>query len=279
LCEAKNISLYFFIHEAVTLTIFAAKMSVLKSLTMLFIVLALISSCGSKDNTNEEVVPPMEVEKFEVKYAGALKTMMHEGDISAKIELSQFVDRKHFYALGAFENLKGEIQIFDGESYSTYVKDSSLSMDKSFDKKATLLVYATVQRWNSFIIPDTVVKYEQLEAFVNQTAVENRINVDEPFPFLIEGNAASFDWHVINWKDGDTEHSHEKHVNAGLNGTLEDKDVDLLGFYSNAHHGVFTHHTTNMHIHARTKIGGIAGHVDELTLGGKMILKLPFVQE
>jgi len=95
---------------------------------------------------------------------------------------------------------------------------------------------------------------------------------------MLEGTASSFDWHVINWKDGDTEHSHEKHISSGLHGTIENREVDLLGFYSDSHHAIFTHHTTNMHIHVKTRDNKIAGHVDGLILGKGMILKLPSVK-
>ena len=52
----------------------------------------------------------------------------------------------------------------------------------------------------------------------------------------------------------------------------------MVGFYSDAHHGIFTHHSTNMHIHMKTGDHKVAGHVDDLTLGPKMILKLPDLQ-
>lgn len=214
---------------------------------------------------------------FEVKYLGALKNMMHKGDISAQADLIDFENTEHLYAIGALENLKGEIQIIDGNSYNTLVLDSAVSFDKSFDKKATLFVYATVEKWNSFNIPNEIKTHEQLEKHVASVAKENNININEPFPFMIDGALESFDWHVINWKDGDTEHSHEKHVNSGLHGTIENRDVELLGFYSDSHHAIFTHHTTNMHIHVKTSDNEIAGHVDGLTLGKGMVLKLPAV--
>jgi acetolactate decarboxylase len=212
---------------------------------------------------------------FKVEYKGALKNMMHKGDVSAKIALSELKDTEHLYALGALENLKGEIQIFDGKPFNTMVKDSALSFDTSFDKKATLLVYASVSKWKSFDIPDNVTTYEQLEQYIEQTAKENEININAPFPFLIEGTVESFDWHVINWKDGDTEHSHEKHINSGLHETIENREIEMLGFYSDSHHAIFTHHTTNMHIHVKTSDDEIAGHLDGLTLGEGMVLKLP----
>lgn len=214
---------------------------------------------------------------FEVKYFGALKNMMHKGDVSAKADLSDFENSEHLYAIGALENLKGEIQIIDGESFNTFILDSAISFNKLFNRKATLLVYATVETWNTHEITDDIKTYEQLEEYIASIAKENGVNINEPFPFLIEGNAKSFDWHVINWKDGDTEHSHEKHVNSGLHGTIENREVELLGFYSNSHHAIFTHHTTNMHIHVKTSDNEIAGHIDGLTLGKGMTLKLPAI--
>ena len=213
--------------------------------------------------------------QVDVKYYGALKTMMHKGDLSAQVKLSDFAKTKHLYGIGAFENLKGEIQIYNGIPYNTFVLDSAVAFDKSFDKKAALFVTAVVENWNSFEIPNGIKSHEQLEKHIALVAQKNNINVEEPFPFLINGTIESFDWHVINWKNGDLEHSHEKHVNSGLNGTIKNRNVELLGFYSNSHHTIFTHHTTNMHIHVKTTDNEIAGHVDGLALGEKMVLKLP----
>jgi len=234
------------------------------------IILTIISigSCKSGNQTN----------RFKVEYEGALKNMMHKGDISAKADLTDFKNAEHFYALGAIENLKGEIQIFDSKSFNTAVVDGELVFDNSFDKKATLFVYASVSKWKSINIPDNVVTYEELEIYIGQTAKKNQINIEEPFPFLLEGVPTSFDWHVINWKDGDMEHSHEKHINSGLHGTIEDKEVEMLGFYSDSHHAIFTHHTTNMHIHVKTLDNKMAGHVDGLTIEKGMVLKLPAVK-
>jgi len=212
---------------------------------------------------------------FKVEYFGALKNMMHKGDISAKASLNDFSNTNHLYALGAIENLKGEIQIFDSKPSNTMVKDGALAFDDSFNKNATLLVYASVSKWRTIHIPDKIVTYEELEEHIEQVAKEAGIDTDEPFPFLLEGTVKSFDWHVINWKDGDMEHSHEKHINSGLHGTISDRQVEMLGFYSNAHHAIFTHHTTNMHIHVRTADGKLAGHVDGLTIGNDLVLKLP----
>jgi acetolactate decarboxylase len=243
-------------------------MKILKYLIILLTVIT-FASCGSADE---------KASVCKVEYKGALKNMMHKGDISAKADLADYENREHFYAIGAFEDLKGEIQIFDSESFNTVVIDNVLTFDKSFDKKATLLVYASVSKWKSIIIPDNVVTYEQFESFIDKAAEENQLNMAEPFPFLLEGTPKSFDWHVINWKDGDMEHSHDKHVSSGLHGTIKERQLEMLGFYSTFHHTIFTHHTTNMHIHVKTHDNKMAGHVDALTLGKGMILKLPDIR-
>jgi len=210
-----------------------------------------------------------------VGYKGALKNIMHKGDLSAKADLANYKATEHLYAIGALENLKGEILILDSRSFISSVDDQKLTINDSFDHKASLLVYASVDKWKSFDIPDNVSTYEDLEKHVEQIAKGNGINTDEPFPFLIKGMAKSFDWHVIDWKDGDTEHSHEKHINSGLHGTKTEQTVDILGFYSNSHHAVFTHHTTNMHLHVKTTNNSISGHLDGITLDKDMILKIP----
>jgi|TARA_B110000495_G_C22997256_1_gene588076 acetolactate decarboxylase len=215
--------------------------------------------------------------QVEVHHFGALKNMMHKGDLSAKVTLDELKEMNHLFALGAVENLKGEVLILDGIPSVSYVKgnDSSKTMmlDDSFEKNACLLVLASVEEWESINIPNTVVTYEEFEGYVAETAAEKGIDIEKPFPFMIEGLAKSFDWHIIDWPEDDTEHSHEKHIYSGLYGTLENQTVEMLGFYSNKHHAIFTHHSTNMHVHVKSDKA--TGHADNFTLGENMILKLP----
>lgn len=214
-------------------------------------------------------------QSFQVDYKGALKNIMHKGDLSAKAELSAYQDLKNVYALGAIENLKGEIQIFNGQPFNSIVQNGNLKFDSSYTKRATLLVTAVVKDWVSIPIPNHIKTKQALEKYIETTAAEHKIDVHQPFPFLIEGIVEELSWHVINWKDGDQEHTHEKHIQSGLNGTIQQEEVELLGFYSDAHHAIFTHHTTNMHIHVKSNNGKIAGHVDDLKIGKGMNLKLP----
>jgi len=221
-------------------------------------------------NTTEDIL---------VEHKGALRNIMHKGDLSAKANLKEFENIKGLYGLGAVENLKGEILILDGVPYisSCEIKDSVKinSIEKTFDAKAALFVYTQVINWIDIKIPFDVQTYSQLETFIQAEAKHQGIDVEMPFPFLIEGEFDSFDWHVIDWKAGDMEHSHEKHIQAGLHGTMHNTNGEVLGFYSNKHHAIYTHHTTNMHLHIKTDDNQLVGHVDDLMLGDYNSLKLP----
>jgi len=216
---------------------------------------------------------------IEVGYAGALKNFMFKGDISSKFSLSELKGKEHIYALGAVENLKGEIQIFDGTPLVTFSESDEIAFDKTFNKNAALIVYAQVPKWTGAKIPSEINTRSQLENHIQESAIENGLNIDKPFPFLITGKINFIDWHIINWKQGDMEHSHSKHIKSGPNGKLEGSEVVVLGFYSNKHKAIFTHHSTYLHMHFKTKDNKLAGHIDDMQLGQNMFLQLPKIEQ
>ncbi len=211
----------------------------------------------------------------QVEHVGALKNIMHEADISPQIDLKDLSKKENLYALGAVGNLKGEIIILDSFPYVTSVENKNVLMDLSFDKTATLLVYSQVKQWKEVPVPSTVRNYKELESFVEAAANKNGVDTSLAFPFLVKGVVSKLNWHVIDWKQEDTVHTHEKHKTAGAYGIIETENLDILGFYSKKHTGVFTHHSTDMHLHFKTQDNKLAGHVDDLILAEEVILFLP----
>ena len=230
------------------------------------IVIALVVSLVSCQSNKSELIT------VKVNNSGALRTIM-SGDVSSAISLDSLQSKEHLFALGAVENLKGEIQIFDGKASNTSVVNDTIKITDTYNLNASLLVYSQVKEWNTFNVDDNKTK-SQLETKIFEMAKANGIDTDEPFPFLIEGTIASLDWHVINWKDGDKVHNRKKHKESGLNGTLKNREVVIIGFYSTKHKAVFTHHTTNMHMHFKTVDNALAGHVDDV-IGNSIKIKLP----
>ena len=204
---------------------------------------------------------------FELGWHGALRSIMHEGDLSGQVAVDSLLASPHVYALGAMEGLKGELLIWDGSPVIAQVKDSSLQLSPAAGGKAALAVYASIPRWGKVIpIPYNVRTYEALENFIQNAARKEKLDVEKPFPFLIEATVDKLDYHIIDWPEGDTVHTHEKHIQAGIRGALSAAPVKILGFYSAHHHGIFTHHSTNMHLHFMGAEAPIAGHVDSLII-------------
>mgnify|MGYP005991075169 CR=1 FL=1 len=208
-----------------------------------------------------------------VFHSGALRTMM-SGNISKTIELDTLSLKKHLYALGAFEKLQGEVQVFDGVSYNSKVKDSTVVVEKAIKGSASLLVYTQVEKWienSSFNFASKT----ELESLLKNEAKKIGLDIEKPFPFILEGKISELRWHVINWDPMDNVHTHQKHQESGLNGIIKNKNVRILGFYSNKHKAIFTHHSSNVHMHFALKNQNLAGHVDDLRINDSITLKLP----
>lgn len=214
---------------------------------------------------------------YTVEYFGALRATIQNGDISANADLADFKNRENLYALGAFENLKGEILILDGKSYSTRASsDDQVQFINAYDEeKANLLILASVEEWDTIELPGHISSMKELEEMIENRAEEYGLDMNRPFPYLIEGKFGALNWHVIDWPEGDDVHTHQKHRTSGPYGVLEDQNVKILGFWSDSHHGIFTHHSTNLHMHFVTEDETLAGHLDDLENGRNLTLYFP----
>lgn len=212
---------------------------------------------------------------YKVEYYGALRATIQQADISANADLSYFKERENLYALGAFENLKGEILIMDGKSFSNRALNDEIHFVNQFEERANLLVTAQVESWQAIELSGDIQTMADLQNSIEETANRHGLDMDHPIPFKIEGEFGELNWHVIDWPVDDKEHTHQKHRTSGPNGVLQNQPVNILGFWSDSHHGVFTHHSTNLHMHFVTDDENLAGHVDGLANGRDLTLYLP----
>ena len=209
-----------------------------------------------------------------VKYSGNLKDLM-TGNTTSVIKLDTLSDTRNLYALGAVERLKGEILVIDSKPIIASVEKGKMVKNNSWDTNASLLVYAQVAEWHNINISRAIQDKTELEDYIKDEAKKWNINVNKPFPFIIDSKVESVKWHIIDWDKNDTTHTHQKHQNAGLRGEVVNQPMKILGFYSNQHEGVFTHRGSKTHLHFTTDDNGTAGHVDGLKLYEGAILKLP----
>lgn len=209
----------------------------------------------------------------EVKVAGALRNIMIVGDLSAHVNLDT-LDKTHLYGLGPVAGLKGEIVVIDGTVYSTSKEENELKNQENKASLAAMFVYSKVKKWKEISIHSVVKNYTELENLIKQTAQKNGYNTERPFAFKIKTSPSKTAWHVIDWKPG-TKHTMENHKQFAYSGTFANKPVQLLGFYSTHHKSIFTHHTTNMHVHVLEKKSGTVGHLDDIQIDGTITIYLP----
>ncbi len=210
-----------------------------------------------------------------VHHAGMLRNIMHKGDTAAKIRLASLPIGADYYALGALEKLDGEILILGGETYLTRARGKQAFIEEDMDQGAALLVYAQVEAWRELSIAEPMADIKALEARIGKEAMRLGWDSKEAFPFLIKGEAAEAAWHVVTEPEPNAPRTHESHRKAGLNGSFSKKQVEILGFYSTSHQGVFTHFDSRAHMHVRPLGERFAGHLDAIRLEAGFTLSLP----
>ena len=219
------------------------------------LVIALLCSCDSKTQEN---VP--------IYSAGALKNIMHQGDLRSTANLDT-LSIKGIYAVGALDSLSGEILIMNGIPYISTVVDQEDTVYQNASADAVLVVHTRVSQWL-----DVDWSGVDLEEELKEVFSEN--GIAEPFPFILEGSFPQLEYHVINYdpmKDDLSDHKKE-----AFKSNLANKEVTVLGFYSTQHKGVFTHHDSNVHMHVIDNSMTKMGHVDAIDLNGADFkLKIP----
>ena len=139
---------------------------------------------------------------------------------------------------------------------------------------ASLLVAVQVTEWKDVEMTKVLKNLTAFEAEVKSLAQQNGVDVNRPFPFMLTGKVSYLKSHVIN-APGAEEKSHEAFKQSGIVEEMVEAHVTILGFYSEQHQTVFTHHDSFIHAHVLNDQTLHAAHVDDLKLTPGMTLKLP----
>ncbi len=198
---------------------------------------------------------------------------MLNGDIRGIVDLESLGKLPNLYGLGPLAELKGEVTILHAEAVISRVDEhGKISTKHGFEQSACFLVYAQVKEWQEVPLPAEVANLNQLERILPELASQTGINSDEPFPFLLWGVPDQVEFHILNKTDG-LLHSPPLHEKAKVHFTLYRTELEIIGFHSFNHRGIFTPGNSNLHLHLLTEDGAVSGHVEELSLAG---LKLYF---
>lgn len=196
-----------------------------------------------------------------VRFVGAMRDVMWKGKLGGTIDLDTIQNRKGLYGLGPVEYLQGELLIMDGIGFrSTVMGDSAMKVEKTFKAKAPFFVYANETEWEELSLPARIKSISDLEKYINTGSK----NLYRPFVFKLSGVVESAVIHIQNLPEGTKVSSPEEAHTGQVNYAISNSQVDIIGFFSTEHAGVFTHHDSNVHLHLITADKKQMGHLEEV---------------
>jgi acetolactate decarboxylase len=215
----------------------------------------------------------------EVQHRGTARNVMMGINLRAHVSLDTLLQKPGFWGIGPVDSLQGEITVMNSTVFISAVKeDGQIETYHNNEIKAPFLVYSYVSDWESNAILVNINSLKDLELELTRYAQLFNLNAEKPFPFRIKAQAKKLEYHIIMKDWSITEHNHDIHKASKRIYAMEDTPVELLGFYSRMHEGVFTHKGDFIHVHFVQEDQKISGHVDHIELKGKITLALPAIQ-
>ena len=221
-----------------------------------------------------------------VEFAGSQKNIFDTGKAEPTLTVANMSESADSYGVGAVAGLDGEITVYRGKPYVTKVRGSSFTVDHGTGHGSVFAVWTTQSKWREEILPESIKGYVDLQNFVKARATAAGIDVSKPFPFLIGGEPAEVKWHInVDLTEGKPI-TPDLFAKSKANYLAKNQAMDIVGFYSEAHPGVFisayapaikpdSGAKNAIHIHLVSRDGRLAGHVDDITLAPGMRLSLP----
>lgn len=190
---------------------------------------------------------------------GELRAIMQRGDLSAKVRLDTISEKLNTLGLGVAEGLKGEIVIVGGVSYVSTVVNGKVVTE--IDPKIAAAMLVTADIWGAHTKLYTEVKsLKHLEELLESHAK------DKQFAFVLDSVQGDISYHIIDW-DANTVHTAENHkkfaLHSNVNLEYASGSVFIVGFYSTKP-GIFTPHTSKIHLHALLTRTRTVGHIDDV---------------
>ncbi len=221
-----------------------------------------------------------------VEYVGAQRDIFKTGKAASVVSLEDLAGRKGLYAMGPVDGLDGEITVFDSKPYITKVRGANYIAENTWKHGAFFLVWTEQTNWTDIPLPATVRGYVDLQKFVKEQAQKSGIDTTKPFPFLLSGTPVEIKWHINVDRTEGKPITKESFYKSKQPFVTKNEPVDIIGFYAEHYDGVFlTKYTpvikegsgleNAIHIHLVSRVSKAAGHIDDLTLGEGMVLRLP----
>lgn len=196
-----------------------------------------------------------------------MRNVMWLGDLEGKITTDS-LNSPTAYGLGPIEYLKGEILLFEGQTFVSKVIDSlHHKVEQTTSSRAPFFVYSTTSDLKEINIPQEVFTLKSTENFIDSLYDD----YEDPLLIRIDGLFDATTVHSVNLAEGSTVSSPDQ-AHKGLT-KYDYKNVSgsLIGFFSRKHKAIFTHHDSFFHAHFISDDRDILGHVDAIDFNSKEV--------
>lgn len=203
----------------------------------------------------------------QVVITGAMRNTMFNGQLAGLIAMDSICG-PGAYGLGPLEYLRGELLVLDGHCYvSTATNDRTMKVVERRDVSAPFFVHQRVERWIPVELPDSVDDLAGIDAFL--TAAYGAL--DMPFAFKLKGIFKEVHVHIVDVLPGTEVHGPDDAHRGNKGYRVSGAEAEAIGFFSTRHKAVFTHHDTNIHVHAITSDRTWMGHVEAISFDARAV--------
>jgi acetolactate decarboxylase len=187
-----------------------------------------------------------------------MRDVMWKGDLSGKISTDS-LNRPNAYGLGPIEYLKGEVLLFEGQTFISKVIDSlAHQVIQVNSTKAPFFVYSNESDLNSFSVAPSELSLKSTEELIDSLYFD----YDKPLLIRIDGVFKNITVHSVNLPE-DSSVSSPDQAHEGLTQySYKNLSGSIVGFFSRKHKAIFTHHNSFLHAHFITDDRSVMGHVD-----------------
>ncbi|MFC3416779.1 acetolactate decarboxylase [Algoriphagus hitonicola] len=219
----------------------------------------------------------------EIKLIGSTANIMKEKNLSANLSLDSLKGRKHMYAIGAVENLQGEVLIIDGKPIVAELDDNRQPIwTSTWNRDLIFLVSAEVSQWRKIKLDQPISNRMELEKVIFDYAQKEGLDLVNGFPFRVKVKARKIQAHIAYLRpESILEFSPQVKKQDDYPLKLIEESVFIIGFAGETAGGRFAmpgmpgREASNMHMHYVKPGLKEAGHIEDLEFEGVWQLCLP----
>lgn len=216
-----------------------------------------------------------------IRTFGTVKSLVEQRDDAPKTTLTSVLGRAHAYGVGSLSGLRGEITIVDGTAWLAYPPADAhgtprVTTDGNGAEQAAFLAVAYVapNQWQKIELGGALTS-DALDDAIAKLAADHGLRGAD-FPFRIEGRLQKVIIAIVDGRRLPPGPGSEAIMKkANVLETESGVSASLVGFYSAASDGRFTHEGAHTHVHVVVPQKHATGHASTFTVDRGAILYLP----